>query len=294
MFSWLVPILMFAAVWLLALEAQRLRREVRLRRQALTVAAETAAPARASRERAWVKLFFRLLPGLAAPQKTWVPQPWGLKAEKKLANLPAWRGRSAAEWMAAKELAGAGGLLFGLALGGDWLVTPTLALGAFFMPDLWLAEQDRARRRGIMRELPDMLDLLSSCMDAGLGFEQALGVILERGRGGYLHGEFSEMMRLIRMGQSRRDALQAMARRVDEQDFTSFTTALVQAERLGVSIGATLKTQSEQLRGKRSQQVEKLALEAPVKLLFPLIVFIFPVVFMILFGPVIVRFMQGF
>jgi tight adherence protein C len=294
MFTWIVALLVFASVFLLTLVLQRRRREARLRREALAVARETAAPAKTGGTRPLVQAFFRLLPALAAGQATWVPQPWGAQVEKKLSNQPLWRGRSAAEWMAAKELAAAGGLLFGLALGGDWLLTLGLTLSGFFLPDLWLGEQDRSRRRSLMRELPDVLDLLASCMDAGLGFEQALGVILERGRSGHLREEFLEMMRLIRMGQSRRDALQAMARRVDEQDFTTFVTALVQAERLGVSISVTLKSQAGQLRGKRSQQVEKQALEAPVKLLFPLIVFIFPVVFLILFGPIIVRFMQGF
>jgi tight adherence protein C len=213
--------------------------------------------------------------------------------EKKLANHPKWQGRSAAEWLAVKEMAAVLGLLFGLAM-GDLLLTLLAMAGGFFLPDLWLQEHDQRRRRGIMRELPDLLDLLSACMNAGLGFEQAVAVILERGRQGALYSELSEMMRTIRMGLSRQDALQALARRVDEQDFTTFVTALVQAERLGVSISATLKTQSVQLRQKRSQLVEKLALEAPIKLLFPLIAFIFPVVFLILFGPIIVRFMRGF
>jgi tight adherence protein C len=145
-----------------------------------------------------------------------------------------------------------------------------------------------------MRELPDTLDLLASCMEAGLGFEQSLGVMIERGRKGFLLDEFSELMRSIRMGQSRRDALGAMANRVGETDFTTFITALIQAERLGVSVAAALKQQGSQLRTKRSQLIEKLALEAPVKLLFPLVIFIFPVVFLILFGPIIIRFMQGF
>jgi len=265
-----------------------------LRKQALAVVSATAGLVRVKQQRPLEKVLFRALPVLAAPQVQWVPQPWGAEAEKKLANIPLWQGRPASEWLAAKELAAAFGLWFGLALGADLLLTLALTLGGFFLPDLWLREQDQARRRGLMRELPDMLDLLSSCMDAGLGFEQALGVILERGRPGCLKSEFMEMMRQIRMGQSRRDALQALARRVDEQDFTTFVTALIQAERLGVSIAVTLKSQASQLRGKRSQQVEKMALEAPVKLLFPLIVFIFPVVFLILFGPIVIRFMQGF
>jgi tight adherence protein C len=258
----------------------------------MAVAQVEAKSTRIRQENRLEKLFFNWLPILAAGQKAWVPQPWGSRVEKKLESIPKWQGRSAAEWLAAKEVAALFGLIFGLLL-GDFLLTLLALGGGFFLPDLWLNEQDSKRRRSIMRALPDLLELLSSCMNAGMGFEQAVAVILDRGRKGALYTELIEMMRTIRMGQSRRDALQAMARRVDEQDFTTFITALVQAERLGVSISQTLQTQAVQLRQKRSQQVEKLALEAPIKLLFPLIAFIFPVVFLILFGPIIVRFMRG-
>jgi tight adherence protein C len=293
MFEWLIPALVFIAVFILAIEAQRRFTEARLRRRVLAVAqVPEKTPGRIRQENVLEKIFFNWIPVMAARQKSWIPQPWGATVEKKLVHIPKWQGRSAAEWLAAKELAALVGLLFGLAI-GDWLLTLAAVGGGFFLPDLWLHEQDGRRRKRIMRELPDLLELLVSCMNAGLGFEQAVSVILERGRKGPLYSELIEMMRTIRMGQSRRDALHAMAKRVDEQDFTTFITALVQAERLGVSISETLKAQAAQLRIKRSQQVEKMALEAPVKLLFPLIAFIFPVVFLILFGPIIVRFMRG-
>ncbi|NTV53222.1 MAG: type II secretion system F family protein [Candidatus Firestonebacteria bacterium] len=293
MFAWLIPLVIFIAVFLLALAGQRRFGQARLRRQALAVAQVEAKALRVRQESRLEKLFFNWLPVLAAPQKAWVPQPWGSGVERKLRNISKWQGRSAAEWLATKELTAVFGLLFGLAI-GDFFLTVLAAVGGFFLPDLWLNEQDTKRRRSLMRELPEWLDLLSACMQAGMGFEQAVAVILERGRPGALATELTDMMRNLRMGQSRRDALQIMARRVDEQDFTTFVTALVQAERLGVSLAETLKTQAAQLRQKRSQQVEKQALEAPIKLLFPLIAFIFPVVFLILFGPIIVRFMQGF
>jgi tight adherence protein C len=295
MFEWLIPLTLFVAVFLLTREGQRHFAQGRLRRQALLVAQvkDHSASSGLKPQPAVEEIFFRLLPILAAWQKRWVPSSWGLKTGKKLAHLPKWQGRGAAEWWVVKELAALIGLSIGWVL-GDFFLALAAVLVAFFLPDLWLSEQDAKRRKRIMRELPDLLELLASCISAGMGFEQALTVILDRGQKGPLYAELAEMMRLIRMGQSRRDALQSMARRVDEQDFTTFVTALVQAERLGVSIRETLKIQAIQLRQKRSQQVEKQALEAPVKLLFPLIVFIFPVVFLILFGPIIIRFLQGF
>lgn len=294
MFEGLIPLLMFIAVFLCAWNLQRLIRARRLQHQVVALGTAADRQAVGPRPPAWKKLFFNLLPLLGAWQARWLPETWRLRVEKRLAYIPPWQGRTASEWLAAKELAAVAGLGAGWLLAGDAWWAALLALGAFFLPELWLREQNQKRRRGILRELPNLLDLLAACMEAGLGFEQALLTILERDQRGYLKTELTEMMRAIRMGESRRDALLEMAQRVEEQDFTTFTTALMQAEKLGVSISHTLQTQAVQLRSKRSQQVEKLALEAPVKLLFPLIVFIFPVVFLVLFGPLVIRFIQGF
>ncbi len=291
MFPWMIGAVVFLAVWVLAQTGLDAARSERLRRQALAVA---AGPSRSRRDRRRVReAVFAVLPRLGAFQAGWVPPPWGQRTEKRLAQVPACRGLGAPEWLAAKELAALGGLLAGALVGLDLGWVLGLGVGAFFLPDLWLKERDQERRKRILRELPDQLDLLGACLEAGLGFEPALGALLERGSGSPLHSEFAETLRQVRMGLARRDALQAMAQRVDEPDLTTFVTAVVQAERLGVSLADALKVQSAQLRNKRSQRVEKLALEAPVKLLFPLIVFIFPVVFMVLFGPIVVRFLNG-
>ncbi len=296
MFQWLIPLLVFISALLLAYEIQRVWRASGLRRRALTIAAsadsgKTAAPRPSSR---LTDAFFKILPGLGRWQQRWVPVAWSERVRKQLAFQPLWAGRPAAEWLAAKELCFLGGILAGWVMTAGGVITILLGAGAFFLPDLWLREKNQARQRGILRELPGTLDLLSSCMEAGLGFEQSLNVILDRRSTGQLAQEFQELLRLTKMGRSRRDALQAMAARVEDTDFTAFVTALVQAERLGVSVSDTLKRQAAQLRGKQSQRIEKQALEAPVKLLFPLIAFIFPVVFLVLFGPIIIRFLQGF
>jgi tight adherence protein C len=296
MFEWMIPLMVFIAVFLSALNVQKVWREIRLRRQAMAVVGTEARTVTSKPKSVGFleKRIFKLIPLIAAWQTAWISPSGALRVEKQLALLPQWQDRKAGEWLAAKELCLAAGLLTGLVLGAGFILTVAMGAIAFILPDLWLKEKVRAVRRGIMRELPDALDLLAASVEAGLGLEQAINVLLARGRPGFIFHELSEMMRTIRMGRSRRDALRKLSRRVDNPDFSTFITALVQAERLGVSIGATLKTQAVQLRTKRFQQIEKLALEAPVKLLFPLIVFIFPVVFIILFGPIIIRFMQGF
>jgi Flp pilus assembly protein TadB len=296
MFEWLIPLLISIAVFLLASAGQRWWRELRLRRLALAVV-KTSVPdgdMATSRRSPIQDFFFRLLPILAAWQKQWVPTAWAIKVEKQLDRQPLWSGRTAAQWLVTKELSALVGGLAGFFIEAGIFYSLLIAVAAFFLPDFWLKEKGTARRKGIMRELPDSLDLLASCMEAGLGFEQAVGVILERSKKGFLYQELNEMMRSVRMGRSRRDALKAMGERVGDSDFTTFITSLVQAERLGVSVAKTLKQQAVQLRTKRSQSIEKQALEAPVKLLFPLVVFVFPVVFLVLFGPIVIRFMQGF
>lgn len=297
MFTWLIPLLVFLSVFLLAQTLLRRLQAGRLHRQAVALGLQVAGTAEAApagrRPQPAVELFFRLLPALAAWQARWVSPAWERELKKKLVYFPRWAQRSGAEWLAAKELSLLAGLLLGWLLGAGWLVTLGLAAAGFFLPDLWLKERDQLRRRRTLQELPSALDLLASCMEAGLSFEQAVGVFMERGHRGYLAAEFRELLRAIQMGQSRRDALAAMAQRVDDAVFGTFVTALVQAERLGVSVAATLKTQAAQLRTKRSQEIEKQALEAPVKLLFPLVLFIFPVVFLVLFGPIVIHLLQG-
>lgn len=296
MFQWLIPLLVLLSVLLLAYELQSAWRAVILRRRAMAIAAtkESGKAPRLRKESRLAAGFFKLLPGLGHWQQRWLSPGWSERVRRQLAFQPRWAGRAAAEWLAAKELSLVGGLLAGWVMSAGWMLSLLLGLGAFFLPDLWLRERNQARQRGILRELPGALDLLASCMEAGLGFEQALNVILDRRASGHLAMEFQELLRKIKMGRSRRDALQSMADRVEDTDFTTFVTALVQAERLGVSVADTLKRQAGQLRGKQSQRIEKQALEAPVKLLFPLIAFIFPVVFLVLFGPIIIRFLQGF
>ncbi len=295
MLEWLIPTLIFIALLLGVWELHRTWVEARMRRRlAAVVPVRTVVAGEATNSGGWVlRLIQSLISFVAHLQQTWIPSAWALRIEAKLVVLPSWKYRSAAEWLVIKEGAALLGLGFGLII-GDLSLTLGAVVGAFFLPDLWLHEQTLKRRKAILRELPEFLDVLILCMNAGLALEPALQVILERGRKGPLYTELAVMMHAVRMGQSRPDAMQKMALSVAETDFTTFVNSFIQAERLGVSLAETLNAQVDQLRQKRSQYIEKLALEAPVKLLFPLIVFIFPVVFLVLFGPIVVRFMRGF
>lgn len=164
-----------------------------------------------------------------------------------------------------------------------------VSFGGFFFPDLWLQNKMETRNRDIQRELPFTLDLITIGVEAGLGFESALAKVVKRGEGGPLQREFSRTLQEIQMGRSRQEALQEMAIRVDHPDVTSFVTTLIQAERLGTSIGGILRLLSEQSRVKCSQRAEAAAIKAPVKMLFPLTLFIFPTLLVILLGPALLR-----
>ncbi|MCA1810034.1 MAG: type II secretion system F family protein [Kiritimatiellia bacterium] len=161
-------------------------------------------------------------------------------------------------------------------------------------PRLWLKNSIIMRHRLILRALPFVMDLLTISVEAGLDFMTAIRNIIERRKQDPLVEELGRVLFEIQLGKTRRDALRNMALRVDQPDVHSLITALVQADEMGVSIGAILRIQSDQIRTKRFLRAEKLAHEAPVKMLFPLISFIFPAVFLVLLGPLIIQiFRQG-
>ena len=141
------------------------------------------------------------------------------------------------------------------------------------------------------RSLPDVLDLLTISVEAGLGFDAAVLRVTEK-LGGVLGEEFSRVLQETKMGKSRREALRDMAARVGVDDVSSFVNAVIQAEQLGVSIGSVLRLQSQAMRVKRRQRAEEAALQAPVKMLFPLIFFIFPGLFVVLLGPAVIQIME--
>jgi tight adherence protein C len=170
-----------------------------------------------------------------------------------------------------------------------------LVIGLFGMyyPLIWVNDQVKKRHLLISRALPYSLDLLTLSVEAGLDFTGALAKVVEKGKAGPLREELQIVLKQLKMGKTREEALKAMILRVDLPPLTTFVTALIQADKMGTSLGKVLRIQSTQLRIDRTQRAEKLAGEAPVKMLFPLIACIFPTVFMVLFGPIVFQFMFG-
>jgi tight adherence protein C len=190
------------------------------------------------------------------------------------------------------------GSLWLILLQGAGKLLPTVAdntlnlslLGIFVLymyPVFWLKQALAARHRSIQRALPFVLDLLTLSVEAGMDFMSALQRNCERRKLDALNEELIRMIREIQLGTPRRVALASMSKRVDLADLRSVTYSLIQADELGVSIGAILRIQAEQMRQRRFDRAERLANEAPVKLLGPLMLFIFPCVFIILLGPIL-------
>jgi len=174
------------------------------------------------------------------------------------------------------------------------LIALVLFLGTGALPGLWLSARIRERHLGLQRALPFVMDLLTLSVEAGTDFMSALQRIIDRRPLDPMSEELIRVLREIQLGKTRREALRDMARRIDQPDIRSVLQALVQADELGVGIGQILRIQSAQIRNKRFERAEKLANEAPVKLLFPLIAFIFPAVFLILLGPILVSMVRSF
>src|SRR5574341_1478264 len=154
----------------------------------------------------------------------------------------------------------------------------------FFMPQLWLSSQINRRQAGIIKALPDALDLMLICVEAGLGFDQAMGKVYERWDNELALG-FGRVLKEIQLGKARRDALKAMDESMGVNDVTTFASAIIQADQLGVSISKVLKIQSEQMRIKRRQRAQEKAQQAPIKMMIPMVILIFPSIWLVLLGP---------
>jgi tight adherence protein C len=166
-----------------------------------------------------------------------------------------------------------------------------LMLG-YMLPGTWLGSKIKERKKNIVKALPDALDLLTISVEAGLGFDIALKRVTEKWDDD-LSREFKRVLADISLGRSRRDALRDMAERCDVEDVQIFTSAIIQAEQLGVSIAKILKLQSDQMRDRRRQRAEEKAQQAPVLMLFPMVFFIFPSIFVVILGPAVPKIMNS-
>jgi tight adherence protein C len=164
------------------------------------------------------------------------------------------------------------------------------AFGSYF-PILSLKSKISKRQDNIQKALPDALDLLTICVEAGLGFDAAMGKVYEKWDN-ELALAFGRVLREIQLGKPRRDALKDMADRMDVADINSFTAAIIQSEALGVSMSKILRVQSDQMRTKRRQRAQEKAQQAPVKMMIPMVLLIFPSLWIVLLGPAVIQVMN--
>ena len=176
---------------------------------------------------------------------------------------------------------------------GTVVLASMVGVGGYLFPDLWLRQKVQGRQKEIRLSLPNALDLLTISVEAGLGFDAALVRVTEKYRNA-LTEEFTQVLNEVRLGRARLEALDDMGRRVAVEELHSFIQALIQSEQLGVGIAKVLRIQSEEMRRKRRQRAEEQAAQASLKMLFPMIIFIFPTIFIVLMGPAVLLVLHSF
>jgi tight adherence protein C len=194
-------------------------------------------------------------------------------------------------FLAAKAAAGIGGLVLGMLVGGAGVGGAGILLfGAmlggvgFLAPDFVVGMRARKRRDAIRSQLPDALDLLAVSVEAGLGFDGAISKLIDH-MDGPLTEEFGLTLNEIRIGESRQDALKKLSERADTPEISGFTRAIIQADQLGISLGRILRVQATDTRQRRQAAAEEKAMKAPIKMLIPTVLFIFPAMFLVILGP---------
>jgi len=217
------------------------------------------------------------------------------RTEKRLALAGNPGDMRTADWLGIKAIvavvtAGIMFVLFGLLAGqilqGVAIGVVGLGIG-YIIPEFWLSGRVKKRQKAVLLQIPDALDLLTISVRAGLGFDAALGKVVEKMKGPLID-EFRRALAEVRVGKVRREALRDIVPRTEVVPLTNFVGAIIQAEQLGVSISKVLQVQSEQLRIERRQRAEELAAKAPIKMLFPLVGCIFPALFIVILGPAII------
>ena len=173
------------------------------------------------------------------------------------------------------------------------LVILSFGVAGVLLPQMWLKQRVSQRQGVIIRSLPDAFDLITTCVEAGLGLDAALGRVAEKVEGPFAD-ELSRTLREISLGRLRRDALRELGERTGVPDLIAFVNAVIQAESMGSSVGTVLRVQSDQLRVRRRQRAEEQAYKAPVKMIFPLVLFIFPSLFIVILGPAAITIMRDF
>jgi tight adherence protein C len=166
------------------------------------------------------------------------------------------------------------------------------AFAGFFLPHLMLSSRITRRQKEIRKAMPDALDLLTICVEAGLGFDAAMSKVSEKWEN-ELSLAFARVIREVQLGKVRREALKDMADRLGIPEMTSFVAAIIQSEQLGVSMAKVLRIQSDQMRVKRRQRAEEEAHKAPVKMIIPMALLIFPSIMIIILTPAAIQIMES-
>jgi tight adherence protein C len=186
-------------------------------------------------------------------------------------------------------------LFFVLAASRDPNALLYILIGAvigYYFPILWIKSKISRRQDSILKSLPDALDLLTICVEAGLGFDQAMGKVYEKWDNELAIG-FGRVLREIQLGKMRRESLREMSNRMEVPDVTAFVAAIIQADQLGVSMTKILRVQADQMRVKRRQRAQEKAHEAPVKMMIPMVFLIFPSLWIVLLGPAVLRILDS-
>lgn len=176
-----------------------------------------------------------------------------------------------------------------------FILVATLGLG-FLLPEMWLGWRIRARQRLLRQGLPDAMDLLVICVEVGLGLDQALVRVAQELR--IVHPELSDELQMVnlemRVGKTRIEALRELARRTGLDDIKALVAMLIQTERFGTSVAQSLRIHSDELRVKRRQRAEELSAKTTVKMVFPLIFFVFPALMVVILGPAVITLIRQF
>ena len=202
-------------------------------------------------------------------------------------------------FLAIKGFAVVGGFLFGLfvaalvAPAAGILLAIALAGLGFVGPDFFVSMRAKSRREAVKADLPDTLDLLAVSVEAGLGFDGAVAKVTEH-MDGALSQELALALGQMRVGESRQEALKKLVERVDAPELTAFVRAIIQADQLGISLGRILRVQAADTRLRRQAAAEERAMKAPIKMLFPTVMFIFPAMFLVILGPAMMTLLAMF
>jgi len=197
---------------------------------------------------------------------------------------------TAQQFLATKTILGVAGVILGFAAGGltlqGLLFAIVLVIGSRVVPEFILSSRARSRADRLTAHLPAAIDQIAVSLEAGLGFDAAVSYFVRRGRSP-LGGELGLMLTEIQMGEARTEAMKRLAERVPSDAMRSFVQTLVQSEGVGMSRTEILRGQARDLRNRRQLAAEEKAQKAPVKMLFPIVIFILPVLFVVIFGPAV-------